>query len=61
MPGTWEVLITFPDGRYQRRVLISDVLVQQFVGRPYAPEVSKDTLDQVTAMRIAELEIWGDH
>jgi hypothetical protein len=54
MDGCWTVTIEWPDGA-QRKLLISDVYVQEFLGRSRHPD--KDTADQATVLRLAQLEV----
>ena len=58
-PGLWFVRIDAPDGRY-RRIAISDLVVKQAKMRPETPGASEEVVDQVTALRMAEAEIWQD-
>jgi hypothetical protein len=60
----WTVTIESPEdehGKYMRRIVaISDLFVQNAIMRPDAPKLSKDGADQITALRLAECEVWGD-
>lgn len=62
MKGVWTVTIDPPDGeddpiREPRRVQMSDAMVRQFVDRSDHPD--NGIADQLTALKLAELEIGG--
>lgn len=64
MNGAWVVTVEWPDlvdrQIKQRKFMISDVYVQQFAGRPVVAGRSKDNLDLITVLRLAECEAWAD-